>query len=90
MTPAEIAQKLPGDVALQKVCEQIGRVPECFLGLDPHRMLAGQKLGRSMRAARASFVSELSNFKLCAGCVHLFVIYCMYSVGVNVACSVAV
>ena len=51
LTDAEIRKALPNDGQLQKVAESLGKVPECFHHLDPNRMLAGEKLGRSLRAA---------------------------------------
>ena len=50
---AEAQEKLPGDVVLQKVCESLRKVPQCFQGLDPVRHLQGEQLGRSTRAAGA-------------------------------------
>ncbi|CAE7514829.1 unnamed protein product [Symbiodinium sp. CCMP2592] len=52
-SPEEAQEKLPGDVVLQKVCEALRKVPQCFQGLDPERHLRGEQLGRSMRAAGA-------------------------------------
>ena len=54
MTEGEIAKKLPGDLELQRVAIRLGRVPECFLSLSPVRLLAGEKIGRSVRAAMPS------------------------------------
>ena len=46
------AEALPGDYELQKVAERLGKVPDCFQALSPQRILAGEKLGRSLRAVQ--------------------------------------
>ncbi|CAE7663517.1 unnamed protein product [Symbiodinium sp. CCMP2592] len=54
---AEILKRLPGDPELQRVAMRMGKIPESFLSLVPQRFMKGERLGRSLRAAKASFAS---------------------------------
>ena len=61
LSESEIRKRLPGDPELQRVACRLGKVPDCFLSLQPQRFMNGEKLGRSLRSAMASVRPQCSN-----------------------------